>query len=436
MGRRSVSVARVKLWGRNIGELANEGVGSTAIFRYDRDFIGSGIEISPIVMPLSDRNYTFPALPYSTFFGLPGLFADSLPDKFGNAVIDQWLATQGRDPDSFNAVERLCYTGQRGMGALEYFPAIGPRRTKAEQIQIDALVDLASQVLHSRERIRVDAEKEDALKQIFLIGSSAGGSRAKAVIAWNEETNDIRSGQLNAGDGYGYWLIKFDGVGGNGDKGLKDSQVYTRIEYAYHLMATDAGIKMSECRLYQENGLYHFMTKRFDRDEATGGKFHMQTLGAMAHYDFNAPCTVSYEQAASICKKLNLTKREIEQFYRRMVFNVVANNNDDHVKNISFLMDRNGKWRLSPAYDITFAYKPGNFWLRRHQMSVNGKFENFTEEDLLSAGRTMEISRKSCKNIIEQVCASVQKWKMFAEEAKLPEESASGVYENMCFQPA
>lgn len=431
-----MSVSRVKLWGRNIGELVNEGAGSTAIFRYDRDFIGSGIEISPIVMPLSDRNYTFPALPYSTFFGLLGLFADSLPDKFGNAVIDQWLATQGRDPDSFNAVERLCYTGQRGMGALEYFPAIGPRRTKAEQIQIDALVDLASQVLHSRERIRVDAEKEDALKQIFLIGSSAGGSRAKAVIAWNEETNDIRSGQLNAGDGYGYWLIKFDGVGGNGDKGLKDSQVYTRIEYAYHLMATDAGIKMSECRLYQENGLYHFMTKRFDRDEATGGKFHMQTLGAMAHYDFNAPCTVSYEQAASICKKLNLTKREIEQFYRRMVFNVVANNNDDHVKNISFLMDRNGKWRLSPAYDITFAYKPGNFWLRRHQMSVNGKFENFTEEDLLSAGRTMEISRKSCKNIIEQVCASVQKWKMFAEEAKLPEESASGVYENMCFQPA
>ena len=283
-----MTAAEVFLWGTKIGTVVFDNEKGLGSFEYDPGFLVSGIEVSPIAMPLSRRVYTFPELARRSFHGLPGMLADSLPDKFGNAVIDAWLRIQGRSPESFDPVERLCYTGNRGMGALEYVPARGPSASESDPIQIEKLVQLASEILQSRESLHVTAG-ENAIQEIIRVGTSAGGARAKAVIAWNEETGDIRSGQIDDGKGYGYWLIKFDGVSGNGDKEGDDAPQYTRIEYAYSLMAKDAGLCMEACRLYEENGRYHFMTRRFDRDDTTGKKLHMQSLGAIAHFDFNQP---------------------------------------------------------------------------------------------------------------------------------------------------
>ena len=399
-----MTFAEVMLWGTKIGTVALPDDSNIATFRYDRDFLSSGIELSPITMPLSTRQYSFAGLPYETFHGLPGLLADSLPDRFGNTVIDQWLARQGREPSSFNAVERLCYTGKRGMGALEFQPALGPGYDKNEQIRVNELVQLASDIL-----------------------TSAGGARAKAIIAWNPETNDIRSGQIEAGQGYEYWLIKFDGVSKNGDHNLKDPPVYTRIEYAYYLMALACGIKMHECRLFEENELYHFMTKRFDREDSNGRKLHMQTLGAIAHYDYNEPTAYSYEMAAAILRKMKLPQSDMEQLCLRMIFNILTKNNDDHVKNISFLMDRKGTWSLSPAYDLTLSYKPDNRWLKAHQMSVNGKRTDITEDDIFACAAVMDITRSKCKNMIEKVKTAVSDFPKFAEQAQLPDTATENV---------
>ncbi|MCH8895966.1 MAG: type II toxin-antitoxin system HipA family toxin, partial [Proteobacteria bacterium] len=351
------TVAEVKLWGRTIGAVSLADGGQVAAFEYDAAFADSGIEISPITMPLSARIYSFADLSRETFYGLPGLLADSLPDKFGNALIDAWLATQGRQPDSFNAIERLCYTGARGMGALEFSPAIGPQALEANQVQIDRLVELATDVLTHRNDFGVSfagAGKEQALNDILRVGTSAGGARAKAVIAWNRSTNEVRSGQVPAGEGFEYWLLKFDGVKGNQDKELEDPQGYGVIEYAYWKMAGDCGITMSECRLFEENGRQHFMTRRFDRP-AGGGKLHLQSLGALAHYDFNDAGAYAYEQALLVIRQLGLPMRATEEQYRRMVFNVVARNQDDHVKNIAFLMDKAGNWSLAPAFAMTYS---------------------------------------------------------------------------------
>ena len=312
------------------------------------------------------------------------------------------------------------------MGALEFQPALGPGYDKNEQIRVNELVQLASDILNRRTDMHITAD-DTAMQQILQIGTSAGGARAKAIIAWNPETNDIRSGQIEAGHGYEYWLIKFDGVSKNGDHDLKDPPVYTRIEYAYYLMAKAAEIKMNECRLFEENGLYHFMTKRFDREDGTGRKLHMQTLGAIAHYDYNEPTAYSYEMAASVLRKMKLPQSDMEQLCLRMIFNILTKNNDDHVKNISFLMNRKGQWSLSPAYDLTLSYKPDNRWLKAHQMSVNGKRTDITENDIFACAAVMDITRSKCKTMIERVKNTVSEFPKFAEQAHLPDTAAANV---------
>jgi serine/threonine-protein kinase HipA len=413
------TVAEVKLWGRTIGAVSLEDGDDVAAFEYDTAFAQSGIEISPITMPLSKRIYTFPELSRKTFYGLPGLLADSLPDKFGNALIDTWLASQGRTPESFNAVERLCYTGRRGMGALEFAPAIGPETRKATRIKIDKLVELASEILTHRNNFNVslaDESKEQALTGILQVGTSAGGARAKAVIAWNPSTNEVRSGQVAAGKGFEYWVLKFDGVSGNKDKELEDPKGYGAIEYAYSRMAKDAGITMSECRLFQENGRRHFMSRRFDR-LAAGEKLHMQSLCALAHYDYNVAGAYSYEQALLVMRRLELPMSSIEEQFRRMAFNVIARNQDDHVKNIAFLMDKSGEWSLSPAFDMTYSFNPSGVWTATHQMTINGKGDKFTMDDFKACAKTASMKRGRANIIIDEVNQAVSRWQVYADDA-------------------
>ena len=417
-------IAKVQLWGRTIGAVSLDDGREVAAFQYDREFAGSGIELSPVVMPLSERVYEFPALPRGTFHGLPGLLADSLPDKFGNALINAWLATQGRTPESFNAVERLCYTGARGMGALEFVPVLGPRPRKASKIEVDALVRLAGEVLTHRHDLRGhfhDAGKAEALREILRVGTSAGGARAKAVIAWNRATNEVRSGQVAAGEGFEYWLLKFDGVSGNQDKELEDPKGYGAIEYAYHLMAKAAGVTMNECRLLEENGRRHFMTRRFDR-LAQGRKLHMQSLGALAHFDFNQAGAHAYEQALLTIRQLNLPMADVEEQFRRMTFNLVARNQDDHVKNIAFLMDQQGQWSLAPAFDVTYSYNPAGAWTSKHQMTLNGKRDGFTREDFAAGAKAGLMKRGRAAAILEEVRTAVKRWPEFAAATGLADE--------------
>jgi serine/threonine-protein kinase HipA len=365
--------------------------------------------------------YEFPALPRVTFRGLPGLLADSLPDKFGNALINAWLATQGRRPESFSAVERLCYIGTRGMGALEFVPVLGPKPRHASKIDVDALVRLAGEVLTHRNDLQGhfhDAGKEKTLRAILSVGTSAGGARAKAVIAWNPATNEVRSGQVAAGAGFDYWLLKFDGVAGNKDKELEDPKNYGVIEYAYSLMARAAGITMSECRLLEENGRRHFMTRRFDR-LAGGGKLHMQSLCALGHFDFNEAGAYSYEQALLAIRQLALPMAAVEEQFRRMVFNIVARNQDDHVKNIAFLMDRQGAWSLAPAFDVTYSYNASGAWTATHQMTLNGKRDGFTLADFQAGAKAALMKRGRAERILQEVVAAVQRWPQFAGEARL-----------------
>ncbi len=423
-----MTIAEVFLWGTRIGYIGFDNEDGIGRFEYDARYIASGVEVSPIVMPLRPGQYRFPALSRETFHGLPGLLADSLPDKFGNAVINQWLESQNRNPESFNPVERLCYTGSRGMGALEFRPVTGPNPTASEIVSLDHLTQLANQILLSRQSLQANYKTDaDALEQILLVGTSAGGARAKALIAWNETTGELRSGQISTGPEYGSWILKFDGVSANRDKEERDSPQYTRIEYAYSLMAQAAGITMSECRLLEHNGLAHFMTRRFDRDQKTGAKRHMQTLCGLAHLDFNLPGACSYEQAARILLRLSLPQSDIDQFYRRMVFNVLAQNNDDHTKNISFLMDRKGTWRLSPAYDVTYAYNPTGMWTGRHQMSVNGKRSAITRADLVRVAGKMGVRKKKAEEILEAVSQATADWEMYAQKAGLAEQTAEKI---------
>jgi serine/threonine-protein kinase HipA len=417
-------IAEVRLWGRTIGAVSLNAGRDVAAFQYDPDFARSGIELSPLAMPLSDRVYEFPALSRNTFHGLPGLLADSLPDKFGNALIDAWLATQGRTPESFDAVERLCYTGTRGMGALEFSPVLGPKTRQASKIEVEALVRLAGEVLTHRSDLQAhfhEAGKAKALRDILSVGTSAGGARAKAVIAWNRETNEVRSGQVAAGEGFDYWLLKFDGVAGNKDKELEDPKGYGAIEYAYHLMAKAAGITMSECRLLEENGRRHFMTRRFDR-LAGGAKLHMQSLCALAHFDFNQAGAYAYEQALLAIRQLKLPMAAVEEQFRRMVFNIVARNQDDHVKNIAFLMTPRGEWSLAPAFDVTYSYNPGGAWTATHQMTLNGKRDGFTRADFAACAKAAVMKRGRAATILDEVVAAVKEWPKFAAEAKLADE--------------
>jgi len=418
------SFAEIGLWGRTIAAVAIQDGAHFAAFEYAPNFIHSGIQAAPIMMPLSSDVYRFPDLEYESFHGLPGLLADSLPDKFGSVLIDAWLATQGRPPRSLNPVERLCYTGSRGMGALEFAPSIGPKSKKADPLQVDMLVELASEVLTNRNDLRGsfgDQEKEEALRDILRVGTSAGGARAKAIVAWNPDTNEVRSGQVKAGDGFSHWVLKFDGVSSNRDKELDDPQGYGRIEFAYYKMARDCGIEMNECRLLEENDRHHFMTRRFDRLDG-GEKLHMQSLGALAHYDFNEPGAYSYEQALFHIRKLELGMDAVEEQFRRMVFNIVGRNQDDHVKNIAFLMNKQGEWSLSPAFDMTYSFNPTGAFTSSHQMTLNLKQDNFVLDDFKACAKTVSMKRGRAETIIDEVQAVVSRWQDYADEVGvLPE---------------
>ena len=416
---KNVNTVRVKMWGTTVGYLHQDETQMVG-FQYDEEFLKSNIEISPIKMPLSTVTYTFPALPEQTFHGLPGMVADSLPDKFGNIVINRYLESQGRTADSLSVIEKLCYAGKRGMGALEYEPS-QELTTINETVDLDALTKLASEILSEKEQIHIE-KNDNLMAQLMECGSSVGGARAKTLIAWNPETNDIRSGQINAGKGYEYWLLKFDNIKNNKDKDSRpDDGEYTKVEYAYYLMALDAGIEMSECRLYKENGSAHFMTKRFDRKGIKGEKLHMQSLCALAHMDFNSPRVYSYEEAFSVMKQLKLPCSDFVQLFRRMVFNEFAKNYDDHTKNISFLMDKKGVWSLSPAYDITFSYRKDSIWVSAHQMLINGKSDNITKEDMLKVAEKAGIKKSDAVKSIDQIINSVSKWENFAEKSGMSE---------------
>lgn len=418
--------AFIKLWGRRIGAIGWDADRSVGVFEYERAFLSSGIEISPVVLPPRPGPMDFPSLPRSTFKGLPGLLADSLPDRFGNLLINRWLAGQGRSESDFDPVERLCYIGRRGMGALEFEPEEGPDRLGAKSLDIGPLADLANLVVSQRQELAgtlgSDADKE-ALEEILVVGTSAGGARAKAVIAWNEKTGEFRSGQLDADEGFTHWLLKFDGVDGNRDKELADPQGFGRLEFAFSEVAREAGIEMMPCRLHHEGGRAHFMTRRFDRPDA-GGKLHMQSLGALRHFDFNTPRAYSYEQAIETIRMLDIGQVAVEEQLRRAFLNVVIRNQDDHVKNIAFLMDRAGNWSLSPAYDVTYAYNPSGDWTSQHQMSLNGKTDDFALEDLLAFGRFADVKVRRCKAILEDVLAAADNWTRHAEAAEVPEQLA------------
>lgn len=419
-----MSDAGVNLWGRTIGAVSLLEDQPAAIFQYEPEFVRSAIQIAPLTMPLRAEPYSFPALSYESFKGLPGLLADSLPDKFGNALIDTWLAAQGRSPQSADSVERLCYIGTRGMGALEFEPIKGPRRSPVEDIRIEALVKLASEVLSEREQFVAsvkEGNEEEGLLELLSVGMSAGGARAKATIAWNPATNEIRSGQVAAPPGFEHWLLKFDGVSGNKDKeSFEDPEGHGATEFAYSLMAREAGIEMTECRLFEENGRRHFMTRRFDRPTA-GPKLHLQSLGAMAHYDFNQAGAYSYEQAMMAIRQFGLSIEDVEEQFRRMAFNVLARNQDDHVKNIALLMDQGGNWSLSPAFDVTFAHNPAGDWTAQHQMTLNGKRDGFSLQDFERCAESVSMKRGRAAAILSEVREAVANWPEHAVVAGVDE---------------
>ena len=416
--------ASVVLWGRRIGAVSWDAGRGVGVFQYDPRFVRAGIEVSPITMPVREAPYTFPGLGREAFKGLPGLLADALPDRFGNALIDVWLAETGRTDEDFSPVDRLCYIGRRGVGALEFEPGLR-RRDRRRKLEIGQLADLANRALEERGRLAGGLGGRDdavALEDILSVGTSAGGARAKAVLAWNRETGEFRSGQVEAGDGFEDWLLKFDGVAGSQDRELSYPQGYGRIEYAYYLMARATGIEMSECRLHHEGGRSHFMTRRFDRDPR-GRKIHMQTFGALRHFDYNVAGVYAYEQVMQTIRALGLGMSVVEEQYRRTVFNIVARNQDDHVKNIAFLMDRSGGWRLSPAYDVAYAYNPQGPWTREHQMSVGGKREGFERADLERFAESSGLRKTIAAGVVDQVVSTVAMWPRFAAEAGVEEQS-------------
>lgn len=417
-------LAEIYLWGARIGAVSWDAERQLGAFEYAPEFrasgIPSGIQVAPLTMPLGDGVYEFPQLARDSFHGLPGLLADSLPDKFGHAVIDAWLARTGRSPDAFSPVDRLLYIGTRAMGALEFHPA-HTRRSSAHPIDVAELVGLANRILGKREQFHAalgqgDDERRRAMNDILQIGVSAGGARAKAIVAFNPDTGEVRSGQVSAPPGFEHWLLKFDGISHNRDReALADPQGYGLVEYAYYKMAQAAGIEMNECRLLAENGRRHFMTRRFDRT-GDGDRRHMLSLSGIAHLDYNQAGAHGYEQAFQVIEQLDLGKDAIEEQFRRMVFNVAARNHDDHTKNIAFLMNRRGRWSLSPAFDLTFAFNPTGRWTRRHQMSINGKREAITRDDLLTVAERFRITRPRAHRFVDEVMAAVARWPEFAKD--------------------
>jgi serine/threonine-protein kinase HipA len=415
-----MNLAEVKIWGELVGAVAWDEQYGLATFEYAPQFKKSNVELSPLKMPLQDSKniYAFPELrrarnsPYDTFKGLPGLLADVLPDKYGNQLINQWLAQQGREQDSMNPVEMLCFIGSRGMGALEFEPSSIKEHKNTFAIEIESMVDLAQRMLYQRNSFgaNLQIEEEKAVMDILKIGTSAGGARPKAVIAYNEKTGEVKSGQTKAPQGFEHWLIKLDGVS---DVQLGASKGYGRVEMAYYMMAIDCGIDMMPSTLLEENGRAHFMTKRFDRN-GSDTKHHIQTFCALKHFDFNLVNSFSYEQLFQTMRELKLDYQASEQMYRRMVFNVLARNCDDHTKNFSFMLKQHGQWELAPAYDICHAFRPGSEWVSQHALSINNKRKNITRQDLLLVGEAIHC--KKAASIITEISEAVNQWKKHAKE--------------------
>ena len=419
---RPVDVVEVRAWDKRVGAVAlDPGIGAYS-FEYDPAFVASGIELAPLTMPLADANrpFVFPNLAEATFQRLPAMLADALPDSFGNALIDAWMATRGLNLNAVTTLDRLAYMGKRSMGALEFRPSRGPNTSKTTAIELGKLVEQARSVLHGE--LDTDDHTQAALQQIIQVGTSAGGARAKATVAWNPDTNEVRAGQLQIPEGFSAWLLKFDGIGQ--DRGLGASKDYGRIEYAYSLMAKAAGVRMAPCRLLQENGRAHFMTQRFDRDG--NNRIHMQTLCAMRQLDYKQRATHSYSQMFEAAQRLELGRAAMIEVLRRMVFNIVAQNCDDHTKNHSFLLREAGQWELSPAYDVTFAFDPASQWVHQHLMSVNGKFAGITREDVRAVADRHELLSE-VGLAIDAAEAAASRWPEFASDAGVAPEEAQRV---------
>ncbi len=413
--------ATVKLWGTTVGYVSMDHTERYARFEYDPAFVNFGIEPAPLSMPLrKGRIYQFQDLHSRSFHGLPGMIADSLPDKYGNRLIDVWLAQTGRQPTEFNSVDRLCYTGTRGMGALEYEPSMGTETAKDKRLEVGHLVELASMAFADRETLNarfVPGNERSALLDILSVGTSAGGARAKAVIAYNPRTNEVRSGQLDLPPNFEHWLIKFDGVAFSGDWGLADPSGYGLLEYSYHLMAKACGIGMMDSRIFSENGRNHFMTRRFDRNEQ-GRKFFVQTFAALAHFDYYESGVNSYEQLFMTMRQLDVPQSAIEEQFRRVVFNVVGCNQDDHVKNFGFTMDRQGNWDITPAYDLCHA--EGSEYTRFHQLSINSKTSDFAMQDLKHLAKYARLPRNREKIVLERTVDAFSTWHQTAKELDIP----------------
>lgn len=426
-----VDAAVVRMFGQKVGTFNWDNGYNVARFEYDADFARLGIEPSPIMMPvLPGRIYSFGGLNWDTFNGLPGMLADALPDTYGRALFERWLSLTGRT--SGNPVESLCYLGKRCMGAMEFEPATGPETESDRKIEIDTLVQVAREALASKEAFGTNLkdDKKAAIAEILRLGTSAGGQRAKAVIAYNKSTGEVRSGQVDTPEGFDYYLIKLDGV--SAKAGFMETENYGRLEYSFYQMVKNCGIEMTECSLIEENGRAHFLTKRFDR--AGGRKIHMQTLCGIAHYDHRIHRAYSYEQAFNVMRRLRLSYSEAAEMFRRMVFNVVVRNQDDHTKNISFLMGPDGKWRLSPAYDMGYAYNPDGVWTATHQMSINGKFEGIGRKDLLAFADANNI--KNAGEEIDHVCEEAAKWPGIARNCDVPEKMIGAISHNMLLKMA
>ena len=415
--------AQVFLWGIQIGAVAWNAQANAATFAYTDDFSKTWLQPSPIHMPASGgrkENFTFRNLSRETYSGLPGMLADALPDKFGHALINLWLAKNGRAEDSMNPVEKLLYMGNRSMGALEFRPAIRKATSKAVDVNMQEILELTNSIMHQKSALDVNACDDEALTSILQVGTSAGGARPKGIVAIHEKSGHIISGQATIPEHYRHWIIKFDGVS---DMELGEPQGYGRIEYAYHLMAKDAGIDMSPCKLWEEGGRAHFMTHRFDRE--SNKKIHMQSLCGIAHYDFNMAGSYSYEQALMIMQKIGLSKAEMSQLYRRMVFNIVARNQDDHTKNIAFLMTPDGTWKLSPAFDVTYSHNPAGVWTHQHQMRAAGKRDHFNRDDLVKVAKDFSLPRP--ESVIDAVIAAVSHWLTYADNAGISESTAKEI---------
>lgn len=417
------NLAEVRLWQRQVGALVFDPDTQLALFEYAPEWLAEGTEIAPLRMPRTKGKFQFPGLGRQTYKGLPAVFADSLPDDFGNAVINAWLARNGRSGDSFSPLERLLYTGRRGMGALEYAPAMNTAPASAAQtLELASLVAMAQAVLDERANLGVtlDAALEDqqGLSAILQVGTSAGGARPKAVIAINRERTEIRSGQLDAPEGFEHYLLKFDGVEEQktNSEVFGDPQGFGRMEYAYYLMACDAGLNMSPCELLLEGERAHFMTRRFDRDG--NRKLHYSSLCAMDHADYNRPGTYSYEELLSVARSLRLPREDAVEIFRRMVFNVVGRNHDDHSKNFGFVLSSpHSAWRLAPAFDVAYSYKANSSWVNSHQLSLNGKRDDFNIDDLMAVAGLIGNFRQQAKQIIDQVTEVVSQWPDYAEKA-------------------